>query len=60
MCRSISNAYDALSYLLDNIYISFGTRSLRQIVGIPMGINCAALVADMFGTVCSHVNDLNA
>ena len=36
------------SYFLDNIFISFGTRLYRQIVGIPMGINCAHLAADLF------------
>ena len=39
---------DALSYLLDNIYIRFGTKLYIQIVGIPMGTNCAPLVADLF------------
>ena len=33
---------------LDNIYIRFGNKLYRQIVGIPMGINCAPLVADLF------------
>ena len=40
--------YDALSYLLDNIYIRFGNILYRPIVGIPMGTNCAPLVADLF------------
>ena len=39
---------DALSYLLDNIYIRFSNKLYRQIVGIPMGTNCAPLVADLF------------
>ena len=39
---------EALIYLLDNIYIRFGTKLYRQIVGIPMGTNCAPLVADLF------------
>ena len=39
---------DALSYLLDNIYIRFGSKLYGQIVGIPMDINCAPLVADLF------------
>ena len=39
---------EALIYLLDNIYIRFGPRLYRQIVGFPMGINCAPLVADLF------------
>ena len=40
---SCQNVYEALIYLLDNIYIRFG-----QIVGIPMGTNYAPLVADLF------------
>ena len=45
---SCQNVCDALSYLLDNIYIGFGTKLYIQIVGIPMGTNCAPLVADLF------------
>ena len=30
------------------IYIRFGTKLYRQIVGIPMGTNCAPLVADLY------------
>ena len=39
---------DALHYLLDNIFIRFGWKLYRQIVGIPMGTNCAPHVADLF------------
>ena len=39
---------EALIYLLDNIYIRFGTKLYRQIVCIPIGTNCAPLVADLF------------
>ena len=39
---------DARHYLLDNIFIRFGSNSYRQIVGIPMGTNCAPPVADLF------------
>ena len=42
------NVCDALSYLLDNIYIRFGNKLYRQIVGIPIGTNCAPHVADLF------------
>ena len=45
---SCQNVCDALSFLLDNIYIRFGTKLYRQIVGIPMCTNCAPLVADLF------------
>ena len=40
---SCRNVFDALSFLLDNICIRFGTKLNRQIVGIPMGTNCAPL-----------------
>ena len=35
-------------FLLDNTYIRFGTKLYRQIIRIPMGTNCAPLVADLF------------
>ena len=45
---SCANVYDALSYLLGNIYIRFGTKLYRQIGRIPMGTNCVPLVTDLF------------
>ena len=39
---------EALAYLLDNIFIRFGTKLYSQIVGIPMGTYCAPLIADLF------------
>ena len=42
------NVFDALVYLLDNIVIRFETKLYRQTIGIPMGTNCALLVADLF------------
>ena len=45
---SCQKVCDALVYLLDNIFIRFGTKLYRQTIGIPMGTNCAPLVADMF------------
>ena len=38
---------DALHYLLDNIFIRFGLKFNRQIVGIPMGTNCVPIVTDL-------------
>ena len=43
---------DALHYLLDNIFIRVGLKIYRQIVGIPMGTNCAPLVADLLFLFC--------
>ena len=45
---SCQNVCDALLFLLDNIYFRFCTKLNRQIVGIPMGTNCAPLVTDLF------------
>ena len=35
-------------FLVDNIYVRFGEQLFRQMVGIPMGTNCAPLLADLF------------
>ena len=37
---------EALRYLLDNIFIRFGTKLYRKIVGIPMGTYYAPQIAD--------------
>ena len=34
--------------LLDNNFIRFGTKLYWQTIGIPMGTDCAPLVADLF------------
>ena len=39
---------------MDNIYIRFGAGLYRQIVGIPMGTNCAPLVAGLFSFCCER------
>ena len=39
---------DALHYLLDNIFVRYGDTVYRQVIGIPMGTNCAPLIADLF------------
>ena len=39
---------DALHYHLDYISIRFSSKLYSHIVGIPMGTNCASLVADLF------------
>ena len=37
-----------IAFLVDNIYVRFGGQLCRQMVGIPMGTNCAPLLADLF------------
>jgi hypothetical protein len=37
-----------LEFLIDNIFVSFGGTLFQQVVGIPMGTNCAPVLADLF------------
>ena len=37
-----------LEFLIDNMFVSFGGALCQQVVGIPMGTNCAPLLADLF------------
>ena len=37
-----------LDFLGDNIFVVFGGNAFQQIVGIPMGTNCAPLISDIF------------
>ena len=36
-----------IEFLVDNIYVRFDGQLFRQTVGIPMGTNCAPLLADL-------------
>ena len=37
-----------LEFLVENIFVVFAGKVFQQIFGIPMGINCAPLLADIF------------
>ena len=39
---------ELFEYLIDNIYIRFGNYVFRQVIGIPMGTNCAPLLANLY------------
>ena len=43
--------------MVDNIYVRFGGQLFRQTVGIPVGTNCAPLLADLF--ICSYENEFS-
>ena len=45
---------DALLYLLDNIYIRFGTKLYSQVFDIPMGTKYAPLLSDLFLFCCER------
>ena len=40
--------YEAFTFLMENIYVQIESMVYQQIVGIPMGTNCAPLIADLF------------
>ena len=37
-----------IKFLVDNIYIQVGNKIFRQTIGIPMGTDCAPLLANLF------------
>ena len=37
-----------IKFLIDNIFVQFGRRVFQQTIGIPMGTNCAPLLAHLF------------
>ena len=37
-----------INFLIDNIFVVFGGKVFQQTIGIPMGTNCAPLLADLF------------
>ena len=42
------NICKMIEFLIDNIFVQFGGRLFRQMIGIAMGTNCAPLLADLF------------
>ena len=42
------NICKMIEFLIDNISVQFGGCLFRQVIGIPMGTNCAPLLADLF------------
>ena len=48
MSFSCEDLCELLGFLIDNIYVSFGNTIMRQVIGIPMGTDCAPLLADLF------------
>ena len=53
---SCQKVCDALVYLFDNIFISFGIILYRQTIAIPIGTNCVPLVADLFLFVMKEIS----
>ena len=43
-----SEIVEMFSFLMNNIYVKFQGKVYRQVIGIPMGCDCAPKVADLF------------
>ena len=37
-----------MNWLIDNIFVTFGDQCFRQVIGIPMGTDCAPFLANLF------------
>ena len=48
LIHSVSAFGHGTTYLVDNVYISVGNKVFRQCIGIPMGTNCAPLLANLY------------
>ena len=42
------NICKMIEFLIDNIFVQFGGCLFRQVIGFPMGTNCAPILADLF------------
>ena len=47
-CFSRSDVKEMLKYLLDNIFVKFKGKTYRQIIGVPMGCDCAPFLANLY------------
>ena len=47
-CWTCAELCEAFNFLVENIYVQFECMVYQQIVGIPMGTNCALPIADLF------------
>jgi hypothetical protein len=47
-CYSEEQVISMMEFIIDNIFVSFGGTLFQQVVGIPMGTNCALLQTDLF------------
>ena len=48
------NICKMIEVLIDNIFVQFGGSHFHQVIGIPIGKNCAPLLADLFLYSCGN------
>ena len=49
-CLGIKDLEEAVTFILQNTYITFGDIILKQVKGIPIGGSCSSTIADL--TLC--------
>ena len=47
-CWTCTELCESFTFLMKNIYVEFDGMIYQQIMEIPMGINCAPLIADLY------------
>ena len=46
--ETATNICKMIEFLIDNIFVQFGGHLFHQMIGIPMGTNCAPSLVDLF------------
>ena len=54
-CFDLELFSEAVSFIINEVYVSFGGLVFKQIKGIPMGGNCSPLLADLFLCHCEFM-----
>ena len=55
LCFDLLQFKDAVRFIVNEVFVSFGGHVFRQIKGIPMGGNCSPLLADLFLAHCEFL-----
>jgi hypothetical protein len=59
-CYSEEQVINMLEFLIDSIFASFGGILFQQVVGIPMGTNCAPLLAARLSLILVLIRPLSS
>ena len=47
-----------LDFLIGNIFVECGGVIFQQVIGIPMGTNCAPILVDLFCSAYRYIDDV--
>src|SRR5689334_9631605 len=48
VCLTSESICKLIDWLIDNTYVTIGDKMFKQIIGIPMGTDCAPYLANLF------------